>query len=507
MPLAPRRASWRYDTLDAVNDAWGTAFWSQRYAAWDEISPPRQAPTFINPTQQLDFRRFSSDELLACFDLERAILAELTPDVPVTTNFMGFFKPLDYWTWARHEDVVSHDSYPDPADPAAPMQAALSYDLMRSLGHGRPWVLMEQTPSQVNWRAHNVLKRPGQMRLWSLQAIARGADGVMFFQWRASRAGAETFHGGMVPHTGTQGSRVWDAVVALGGELGRLDPVLGARTPAHVAILFDWESWWALELDAKPSSDVRLMDQVRSYYQPLFTRNILVDFVPPDADLAPYTVALVPNLYLVRDGVAANLERFVAAGGRLVMSFFSGMVDPNDHLFLGGYLGPFRSLLGITVEELDPYVPGQTNQIVTADSRSYACDLWSDVIALEGAEAIATFAHDFYAGRPAITRHQFGQGYAYYLGTRPEPAFMDTLLLDVCGDLQSPESPVAAAPGVEVVLRSTDAESFTFALNHHAHAVELPLATPMTDLLTGQRHASALTLGPYGVAVLRRTLE
>jgi beta-galactosidase len=496
----------RYGTLAALNDAWGTAFWSQHYAEWDEIQPPRRTPTFPNPTQQLDFRRFSSDALLECFDMERAILDEITPDVPVTTNFMGFFKPLDYWQWARHEDIVSHDSYPDPSDPQAHVGGAMSFDLMRSLGEGRPWVLMEQAPGHVNWRPQNVLKRPGQMRLWSLQAVAHGAEGVLFFQWRSSRAGAEKFHAGMVPHAGTERSRTWREVADLGAELPRLDPLLGARTPASAAIVFDWENWWALELDSHPSSSLRLLEQVRTYYDPLFNQNIAIDFVPPDADLTRYSVVLVPNLYLVHDGVAASFERFVAGGGTLVMSLFSGIVDAQDHILLGGYPAPFRRFLGIRVAEFDPYVPGQTNMISAGD-RSYTCDLWSDLIDLEGAQALATFAHDFYAGRPAVTRHTFGQGQSYYIGTRPEPAYMAALLAQICREANV-TPPLAAPPGVEVARRTTDGASFLFVLNHNRHPVELSLrrgqepAPPATDLLTGYRYEGTVRLEPFGALVL-----
>ena len=455
----------RYGSIAALNEAWGTAFWSQQYGDWNEIYPPRRAPTFINPTQQLDFMRFSSDALLECFEQERRVLKELTPDVPVTTNFMGFFKPLDYWTWAAREDVVSTDSYPDPTDPWATVDAAMGYDLIRSLGGGRPWVLMEQVTSQVNWRSHNALKRPGQMRLWSYQALAHGADGVMFFQWRASRAGAEKFHGALVPHVGTEHSRIWREVTALGRELAGLDRLLDTRVTAEVAIVVDWESWWGLELDAKPSIEVQLLDQVNRSYRPLHRHNIAVDFVHPSADLSTYKVVLVPNLYLVGDGVAENLERFVREGGRLVMSFFSGIVDSSDHILLGGYPAPFRRLLGLRVEEFDPYIPGQTNEIVTVDGVRATCETWSDVIDLEGAEAIAHFAHDFYAGRPAITRHGYGAGSAYYVGTNPEDSYFASLLIQICTEA-GVKAPIDGAAGVEVVRRASGSESFLFLLNH-----------------------------------------
>jgi beta-galactosidase len=491
----------RYGSVAALNEAWGTAFWSQDYADWEEVAPPRRTPTYANPSQQLDFRRFSSDALLECFELERSILAELTPDIPVTTNFMGFFKPLDYWRWAAREDVVSHDSYPDPADPHAAADAAASYDLMRSLGGGRPWLLMEQTTSLVDWRPRNTLKRPGQMRLWSYQALSRGADGVLFFQWRAQRFGAHKFHGAMLPHGGTS-SRVWREVKALGNELKRLDPVLGTRVNAAAAIILDWESWWALELDtAKPAVDVRLLDQLQSYYRPLYAANVAVDFVPPEGDLSAYRLLLVPNLYLVSEATAANIERFVAEGGTLVMSFLSGIVDERDHIRAEGYTSAFRHVLGLEVEEFDAFAPERRTWIVTLEGDRYQCDLWSDLIQLDGAEAIASYAEDVHAGLPAATRHRFGEGASYYLGTRPEKSYMAALLRRVCAEA-GVTATLAAPAGVEVVRREGGGRSFLFALNHGAEPAELQLPGPARDVLGGEEWDRRLLLEPLGVAVL-----
>ena len=492
----------RYGALDTLNAAWGTAFWSQQYGDWDEINPPRAAPTFQNPTQQLDWRRFCSDALLACFELERAILREITPSVPITTNFMHAFKPLNYWQWAAREDFVSLDMYPDPAEPDAQIAAALSYDMMRSLGAGRPWLLMEQATSQVNWRPHNLAKRPGQMRLWSHQAIARGSAGAMFFQWRASKAGSEKFHSAMVPHAGTQ-SRIWREVVALGQELRLLDAVLPARVQASVAIVFDWESWWALELDSKPSTDLRLIDQVRAYYDPLFQRNITVDFVPPGADLAGYQMVLVPNLYLVRDEAAQALERYVAEGGTLVMSFFSGIVDQHEHVRLGGYPAPFRALLGLRVEEFAPYAPGQWNELAADDGARFGCYLWSDLIDLEGATVLAEHADGCLAGRPALTRHAFGRGAAYYAGTRPLAEGMAWLLERACRE--AGVGPAANVPaGVEAIARRSDEAEILYLLNHTQAPTEIALDAPAHDLISDRVASGMLALEPQGVAILVR---
>ena len=494
----------RYGDLEALNRAWGTDFWSQRYSNWDEILPPRRTPTWPNPSQQLDFMRFSSDELLACYELEHAVLTEHSPGVPVTTNFMRFFKPLDYWKWAEHEDVVSDDVYQDPADPDAGMRAAMAGDLMRSLGHGRPWMLMEQTSNRVNWRDVNVAKAPGQMRLWSYQALSRGADGVMFFQWRQSRAGAEKFHSAMVPHGPPDHSPTWHEVVRLGNELTRLDAVCGTRVTADVAILHDWESWWALELPSKPSIRVHHIDQLESYYRHLFDANLVADFARPSGDLSGYRLVLAPSVYLVSDEAAANLTAYVEAGGTLVMSFFSGIVDPFEHIRLGGYPEPFRRLLGLEVVDWFPLADDEKVKIKFADGAQSHGDVWSELITLAGAEALAQFSGSTLDGRPAVTSHRFGEGRAIYIATQPERAAMARIL--GAAITEAGVKPVLEAPpGVSVVRRSGPRSSLLFLLNHRDVQVEVPVADPGVNLVDGTEvHRGLVHLGPRGVAVIRK---
>ncbi|MHB8611412.1 MAG: beta-galactosidase [Candidatus Dormibacteraceae bacterium] len=493
----------RYDSVEDLNRAWGTDFWSQRYSSWEEVVPPRRTPTWPNPGQHLDFMRFSSDELLACYEVERAVLRERSPGIPVTTNFMRFFKPLDYWKWADREDIVSDDVYQDPADPEAAMRAAMAGDLMRSLGHGRPWLLMEQTPKRVNWREVNVAKAPGQMRLWSYQAVARGADGVMFFQWRQSRAGAEKFHSAMVPHGPVESSSTWREVTQLGQELRGLDRVCGSRVRAEVAIVLDWESWWALELPSKPSSRIRQVDQLEEYYRPLYAANIVADFTRPDGDLSGYKLVLVPNLYLVSDEAAVNLASFVKAGGTLVMSFFSGIVDPFEHVRLGGYPAPFADMLGLRVADWLPLTDGEQPAVAFADGKQGRAELWSELIETSGAEVLATFAGSLAAGHPAVTRNAFGEGEAIYLGTRLDGQSM-TRLLGLALTRAGVEPVIEAPAGVEVVRRSVARSSILFLLNHRNVGVDVPMPRAGVNLVDGSAVVvGLLRLGPYGVAVVR----
>ncbi|HEY3685866.1 MAG TPA: beta-galactosidase [Streptosporangiaceae bacterium] len=350
----------RYGGLDALNDAWSTAFWSQRYSAWEEIEPPRTAPTFGNPAQRIDYRRFSSDALLGCYLAERAVLRRVTPDVPVTTNFFPLGNPaLDMHAWAAEEDVVSYDSYPDPADPEAHIGAAFAYDLMRSLKGGAPWMLIEQAPSAVNWRQVNRPKAPGRMRLGSWQAVAHGADAVLFFQWRASRGGAEKFHSAMVPHAGPD-SRTFSEVRELGRELADHAGLAGSRVRARAALVLDWPSWWALEQPSHPSTRLRQMEAALSHYTPLWRANITCDVVHPEADLTPYALVILPNLYLLDEGAAANLTRFTESGGHLLASFFTAVADKNDRIHPGGPPGPLAPVLGLHTTEFWPLAKGET---------------------------------------------------------------------------------------------------------------------------------------------------
>ena len=378
----------RYGEVDRLNEAWGTAFWSQRYSSFDEVLPPRSAPTFPNPTQQLDFHRFSSDQLLENFRAERDILHALSPGVPVTTNLMVMehTRNMDYLGWGPELDLVSNDHYLTAADPEAHRELAFSSDLVRGVSRGRPWLLMETSTSAVNWQPRNVAKRPGELLRTGMQHVARGSDGLLFFQWRASRAGAEKYHAALVPHAGTD-SRLWREVVGLGAALRAISEVAGSVADNQAAILFDWPARWACELDSHPSTDVRYTDRARAFHAALTDRGIGVDVVHPGADLSPYALVIVPTLYLASDEVATALETAAARGATIVVTYFSGIVDEHDHVRLGGYPGAFRELLGIRTEE---FLPLREGERVTLDDGTTA-DVWAEHLALTDAEVAQGF--------------------------------------------------------------------------------------------------------------------
>ncbi|NUO56579.1 MAG: beta-galactosidase [Hamadaea sp.] len=491
----------RYGDIDALNENWSTTFWSQRYSDWAEIFPPRATPTFGNPAHKLDFARFSDDAILQCYLVERDIIRRHTPEVPVTTNFIGLVhKPIDSYKWGAEQDVVSLDSYPDPYDPRSHVEAAFGYDLIRSVKGGQPWLLMEQAPSAVNWRQRNAPKAPGLMRLWSWQAVAQGADAVLFFQWRQAVGGAEKFHSAMVPHGGPD-TRTHREVQALGRELAAVSEISGSVVRAEVAILHDWDNWRAVEGDAHPGV-VDLLPAHRAHFDPLFDAHVTVDVVHPATDLSAYKLVVVPNLYLLSQDVAAALTRYVAGGGTLVVSFFTGIVDEQERAYLGGYPAPLREVLGLKIDEFWPLPVGGS---IGLDGGTGT--IWSEWIETEGAQTVATFTEGELAGRPAITRHEYGEGVAWYLGTRPNPALMRSLLDRVRAEAGVEPVLPGLPDAVQAIVRHGADAEYLFLLNHSADAVTVTLPSPAVDLVGTDAPGTPVTsvsLGARGVAVLRR---
>lgn len=349
----------RYPSIDDLNDAWGTAFWSQRYSSFEEVGPPAPLPTFHNPGHLFDWRQFFSDQLLACYEAEARALREVTPDIPITTNFMGFFPTTDYWTWAEGVDIVTDDSYPDPASPFSAHQVACTGDLMRSLGGNRPFLLMEQTTNAVQWREFNTSKRPGQFHLWSLQRVGHGADGILQFQWRQSRAGSETFHSAMVPHAGTD-TPLWRDVCALGEELAKLGPVLGKVPTNRIGVVLDWKAQWACEA-LLTRGPIDHFAQVGQWHRTWWEAGYGVDILPVDANFAPYDVVILPALVrLPNDGtdLAARVREAAAAGTQVFLAGPTGHTDGRLHAFLGGYGGPLAEAAGVFVH--DHFCPAPT---------------------------------------------------------------------------------------------------------------------------------------------------
>ncbi len=496
----------RYGSIDEVNKAWNMAFWGHTLYDWEDIVlPDLRSEHFEYDRSQfqsitIDYKRFNSESLLDCYKLEYEAVKKHTPDIPVTTNLMGFFKMLDYKKWAKYMDFVSWDNYPSNDD--SPAMIAMNHDLMRGLKGGQSFILMEQTPSVTNWLPYNALKRPGVMRLWSYQAVAHGSDSVMFFQMRRSVGACEKLHGAVIDHVGSDETRVYREVKALGAELDVIAGLtLEARAEAKVALYFDWNNWWAVECSAGPSCELKYKDEVYNYYQALHSMNIPVDIVGPEDDLSGYSIFIAPVLYMMPSGLDEKIRSFVEAGGTFVTTFFSGYANETDRIFTGGYPGPLKDILGLWVEEEDALPQGSENSF-SYKGKTYPARLLCDLSHSRGAEILASYDSDFYAGMPVLTVNHLKKGKAYYVATRSNESFYHDFLADLCKE--AGVKPVISGPAdLEATERVNEQGRFLFLLNHGNEEIRIEMPYDGKDLLTGQifKQGQEVALAGKGVLI------
>jgi beta-galactosidase len=507
----------RYGDLDTLNRAWWSHFWSHTYTAWEQIN----AIDTVNHGLELDWKRFMTHQCRSFIRNEIAAIRPHSPDVPVTTNLMPFYDAYDFGQIAQELDVVSWDSYPqwhtlstDGDETRVALQTAFCHDSFRGMKPKRPFLLLESTPSQVNWSPVAPLKRPGVHRLGSLQAIAHGSDSVCYFQFRKGRGCAEKFHGAVVDHVGHGETRVFREVAALGKTMTAINGIAGGTVEAPVALIFDAESRWAFEQSRGPQNSHKAMnDTAIEFYRPFWERGIAVDVVDQCADLSAYRLVLAPIAYLLRPGFAEKLTAFAEQGGTVVATYCTGMVDEHDLCFNDGFPGPLKPLFGIWAEEIDALPEGHTREVIAADgqrhglSGSYKARDYCELVHAREATVLATYGNDFYAGSPAVTVNTYGKGQAYYIASRNETRFQDDLLGTLADQLNLPKAVDVALPaGVTAHRRkSLDGGDYLFWFNYTAK----PVATvwkdsAWVDAETGEPVSQSLQLPPYASRIFRK---
>lgn len=498
----------KYKTIEELNKAWNLEFWGHTVYEWDEIVPPNLLGDGMEDGENtafaglsVDYCRFNSDSLLNNYKMERDIIRRYNPDTVITTNLMGTYKGLDYFKWAKEMDVVSWDSY--PSYDTLWSETAMRNDLMRGLKN-QPFMLMEQTPSQQNWQPYNSLKRPGQMRAQSYQTIAHGGDTIQFFQLRRSAGGCEKFHGAVIAHAGTENTRVFREVKQLGEELERLSRFTpGSVNEAEVGMIFDWDNYWALEYTSGPSEDLSYVDQIHRYYRYFYDHNIGVDMIPWDGDFGKYKMIVAPVLYMVKEGMKEALERYVANGGVLVITYMSGIVGQSDNVYLGGYPGPLKDLAGVWVEEIDALAPEQFNEAVFEDGTRSRCQIVCDLMHLENARGVASYGMDFYAGMPAVTKNLYGKGAVWYIGACMDASGIEKTL-QMAGSEAGVAPVICDGEGLEVTCRKAADTTYYFVLNFRDQVREIPESlVGCTDVLTGEKVKAGEQMKKFDVRIVR----
>ena len=505
----------RYGTIDAVNDAWGTAFWAQRMNDFTEIVPPRFIGdgNFMNPGKLLDFKRFSSDALKAFYIAERDALAEITPDLPLTTNFMvsASGSVLDYDDWGREVDFVSNDHYFIPGE-AHLDELAFSASLVDGIARKDPWFLMEHSTSAVNWRPVNYRKEPGQLVRDSLAHVAMGADAVCYFQWRQSKAGAEKFHSAMVPHTG-EDSAVFRDVCELGADLNALadNGLLGTKlAKSKVAVVFDYESEWATEHTATPTQKVHHVDEPLQWFRALADHGVTADIVPVSSNWDDYEMVVLPSVYLLSEETTRRVRDYVVGGGRLVVTYYTGISDERDHVWLGGYPGSIRDVVGVRVEEFMPMgddFPGVPDRLGLSNG-AVAHDIADVIGSVDGsATVLETFKDDPWTGMdgaPAIVANTFGEGRSVYVGARLGRDGIAKSLPEILESLGMTETGENDSRVLRVEREGSDGSRFVFSFNRTHETVQIPLEGKIVVSSFAEVSGENVSIKPNGVIVTKK---
>lgn len=497
----------RYGTLDNLNDSWWTGFWAMRYTDWQQIEPPSPMGQMSSPSMRLDWRRFSTWMCKDFMQMERDAVKAVNPEIKCTANLMERFWDYDYFDLAEAMDVVSWDSYPEwhsGDDVAKAAEFAMNHELMRSF-KDQPFLLMESTPSLVNWKATNKLKKPGMHLLSSLQALAHGSQSVMYFQWRKGRGGAEMFHGAVVDHDGRGDTRVFREVTQVGETLEKLAPLYDApKAPAEVCVIYDTQNRWAVDFaQAAQKGNMRYFDTVNMHYRSLWQLGVNIDLrdMRECTDLSGYKLVVAPLLFMFRNDFATKLRSFVAQGGTLLTTYFSGVVDDTSLAFLNGVPHDLTDVLGLRAAELDSLYADEHNTLEMADGRSFRVTEVCELPENTDAEVLGVYGSDFYAGLPCLTRHAFGEGRAYYLAAKLEQAGLDAIYAELTASLGLKRAMTDALPAGVV---ATERGGAVFLQNYSGTAQRVTLADKYMDLLTDQPVGGAFEMPVNGVMVLMK---
>ncbi|MCL2834342.1 MAG: beta-galactosidase [Treponema sp.] len=491
----------RYRTLDNLNDAWWTTFWSHIYTDWSQVESPSPLGETNIHGLNLDWKRFTTEQHVDFYLHEIAPLKKITPNIPCTTNLMGTYPGIDYFRLAEVMDVVSWDNYPQwtgtDKDADIAVLASFKHDLTRGL-KGKPFMLMESSPSATNWRPVAKLHRPGVHMLQSMQAVAHGSDTVQYFQIRKGRGSSEKFHGALIDHEGTEKPRVFKEIAEVGKRLKTMDAIIGTNTPSSAAIVYDWNIRWAVD-DAKGflQTNTNYEQTVVDHYSAFWQLGIPVDIIDSTKKLDGYDLVVAPMLYMLRPGFAEALDAFVKKGGTLVTTYITGYVDQSDLCFRGGFPGPLRKCLGIWAEEIDALYPDDSNSIKWK-GKSYKAFDFCELIHAETAKPAGTYGSDFYKGQPALTVNNYGKGKACHIAARTGRDFLLDYYKDLTESLGIQTAVKKLPHGVTAQVRSDGKTDYVFVMNF----------TPGKQIVdtgsTGQKVSGKWELDPWECWIYER---
>lgn len=493
-----------HNDIGELNDKWWNGFWSHNLNDFSQINPPTcRGEDYHISALKLAWKRFVSDSHLSFYENEIAPLRELTPDIPVTTNFMNMYGGLDYQKFAGHVDIVSWDNYMDweMGDNAAmAADTAFVHDTFRSMKDGKPFFMMESTPSVVNWHGVNKIPRPGSQELCAVQAVSHGSDSVQYFQWRKSRGGHEKYHGAVVDHVGHENTRVFREIAHTGKSLEALRSVVGTRCESKAAIICDWENRWAFECFCGYNNDHReYVAEAKKWYRPFYRRGISTDVISSEQDFSKYAVIAAPFFYMLKPGVEEKIKAYVANGGTFIATTLFACVDTDDRCYLGGFpANSLKEVFGVWAEETDS-LPADKPGKAEYNGKEYSVDHICDIIHAQGADVLGRYRSDFYAGQPAVTVNHYGKGHAYYAAFCNEYALAEALIGTIVNKLGlQPDAAIRYDNGVEMRKRG----DLIFLLNFTDEPQVVALDRDYTNVMNGAWLTKKIAIPPRNYVVL-----
>ncbi len=497
----------KYDhDIEKLNKAWWTTFWSHRYNSFDQIDPPYSDGEACVMGQNLDWKRYSTYSATDFMKFEIDTLHAVKADVPTTTNFMEMFYDYDYHYMCKFIDYISWDNYPEfhnnwMSDTDTMLFRSFNHALFRSMKPHQPWMLMESAPGVVNWRPYNKYKRPGIHALSSMQAVAAGSDTVQYFQIRKSRGSSEQWHGAVIDHLGTDDTRVFKEVAALGADLETASEVAGSLSDNKVAIIFDWDNRWAVDDAWTLAKDTKKFDQqCIDVYKQFMSFGVEPDIISQDMDWSAYKVIVAPMMYLLHQGVGEKIRQFVADGGQFMTTYFTGYVNDTCLSYLGGF--PAQGLdevFGLKSEEMD-VLYADDKQSVSFAGKSIAVHDYQELLRDVTATVLASYEEDYTAGTPAICKNTYGKGCAYYIACRVNQSDIESIYTDMldAAHVAYDKLPV----GIEKHTRYADDITYDFYLNSTKKPVKLDGITG-TELLTNTVADGSYVVGPISSAIIK----
>ncbi|MBU5679991.1 beta-galactosidase [Blautia sp. MSJ-9] len=500
----------KYQTIENLNDQWCTTFWSHNYNSFDQI----ESPSRIGETQlhalNLDWKRFVTHQTADFLHHEIQAVRDGGSNLPTTANLMYHYKGLDYFKIAKEIDIVSWDTYPtwhkeDAIDTAD--DNGLYHDLMRSL-KGKPFIQIESCPAATNWQGVSKLKKPGVLFAQSMEAIAHGSEGALYFQIRQSRGASEKFHGAVIDHYGGKDTRVFKEVSETGEALKKIKELAGTVVNSKAAIIYDWGSQWAMEDSQGPrNKGLHYMEVLRKFYRGFRRQGLNVDLIDMTCDLDKYKILALPMVYMFKKGFAEKVRAFVENGGYLITSYWSGIVDDTDRCYLEGTPHGLMDVLGIRSTELDALYDWEENRLIPVQNnelgldRTYTCKYLCDLVELRGARSLMTYGEDFYKGYSCLTVNEYGKGKAWYVAADAERDFYDDFIGKVVADSGISCGVKGEIPDtLEITVRENDDVKYYIYQNFGTEAVELPLPEENVEWIYGTGEDK---LKVYGLAIAK----